>query len=87
MDEVGNAVLHGQRRHSGSAADRKLVVNFTSATEMTRDFGISSASAALCKQGRPYASMAAFAKWMLSQGATKAQVAAFVTRGAVLNGP
>ncbi|NIJ18774.1 hypothetical protein FHS95_000443 [Sphingomonas naasensis] len=68
-------------------AARKLVVNFTSATEMTRDFGISSGAAALCKQGRPYGSMAAFSTSMLARGATAAQVAAFITRGAVLNGP
>jgi hypothetical protein len=68
-------------------AARKLVVNFTSATEMTRDFGISSAAAALCKQGRPYTSMAQFGSDMLKRGATSGQVAAFISRGAVLNGP
>lgn len=69
------------------SATRKLVVNFTSATEMTRDFGISSAMAALCKQGRPYGSMPAFYASMKKRGATQGQLNAFISRKAVLNGP
>ena len=66
---------------------RKLVVNFTSGTEMTRDFGLSSGVARLIKEGRPYGSMPIFAKSMKDRGATASQIAAVLTRGAVLDGP
>jgi hypothetical protein len=66
---------------------RKLVVNFTSATEMTRDFGLSSGVAQLVKEGRPYSSMAVFAKSMQDRGATASQIAAVINPGAVLDGP
>lgn len=64
---------------------RKLVLNFTSATEMQRDFGISSVTARLVKEGRPYASVSDFIKSMTDRGATLAQVEAVIKRGAVLN--
>ncbi|GAA0331778.1 hypothetical protein GCM10009087_47440 [Sphingomonas oligophenolica] len=68
-------------------AKRKLVLNFTSGTEMTKDFGISSATATLVKQGRPYASVAAFKATMLANGATIGQINAVLARGPALNGP
>ncbi len=66
---------------------RKLALNFTSGTEMQRDFGISAATAKLVKEGRPYASDADFAKSMKARGATEAQIEAVRSRGPVLNGP
>jgi hypothetical protein len=66
---------------------RKLVLNFTSGTEMQSDFGISSATAKLVKEGRPYGSVPDFIKSMTDRGATLAQVEAVLKRGAVLNGP
>jgi hypothetical protein len=66
---------------------RKLVINYTSGTEMQRDFGISSRTATLVKQGRPYVSIPAFEQSMLDRDATKAQVAEVTSQGAVLDGP
>jgi hypothetical protein len=66
---------------------RKLVLNFTSATEMTREFGISSATATLVKEGRPYKSKADFVNSMTERGATVGQINAILGRKAVLNGP
>lgn len=64
----------------------KLVLNFTSGTDMQRAFGISAPIARLIKEGRPYASVAAFKKSMKDRGATPAQVAAVLNEGAVLDG-
>jgi hypothetical protein len=69
------------------AANRKLVLNFTSGTEMTRDFGISSSAAKLVKEGRPYKSQADFEQSMKDRGATPGQINAILNRGPVLNGP
>jgi hypothetical protein len=66
---------------------RKLVLNFTSGTEMQRDFGISSATATLVKEGRPYASQAHFVKSITDRGATAGQVNAILNRNPALNGP
>jgi hypothetical protein len=66
---------------------RKLVLNFTSATEMQRDFGISSTTARLVKEGRPYKSILDFERSMTNRGATSAQIQAVLGKGAVLNGP
>jgi hypothetical protein len=66
---------------------RKLVLNFTSGTEMQRDFGISSATSTLVKEGRPYASQAHFVKSMTERGATMGQVNAILNRDPALNGP
>ena len=66
---------------------RKLILNFTSGTEMTRDFGIASATATLVKEGRPYASLAAFVVSMKSRGATPGQINAVLNRTPVLDGP
>jgi hypothetical protein len=67
--------------------DRKLVLNYTSGTEMTRDFGISSGTAKLVKEGRPYKSQAHFIKSMEDRGATTGQINAVLGRNPVLNGP
>ena len=69
------------------AANRRLVLNFTSGTEMTRDFGISSSAAKLVKEGRPYKSQADFEQSMKDRGATPGQINAILNRGPVLNGP
>jgi hypothetical protein len=66
---------------------RKLVLNFTSGTEMNRDFGISSATAKLVKEGRPYMSQADFVNSMKARGATMGQINAVLGRGPVLNEP
>lgn len=68
-------------------ANRKLVINFTSGTEMTRDFGLSSTAATLVKQGRPYGDVASFRSSMITRGATVGQVNAVLSREYVLNGP
>jgi hypothetical protein len=69
------------------AGSRKLVLNFTSGTEMQRDFGLSAATAQLVKEGRPYKSQADFVKSMTDRGAKQAQVEAVLKRGPVLDGP
>jgi hypothetical protein len=66
---------------------RKLVLNYTSGTEMKDDFGISSETATLVKQGRPYASLAGFVKSMRDRGANQSQIQAVLSRGPVLDGP
>lgn len=66
---------------------RKLVLNFTSGTEMTRDFKLSGPIATLVKEGRPYASKDAFEKSMSLRGARDAQIAGVLARNPVLNGP
>lgn len=66
---------------------RRLTLNFTSGTEMTDDFKIKSATAALVKEGRPYASQAAFVASMTKRGATPAQIGEVLGKGAVLDGP
>lgn len=66
--------------------NRKLVINSTSGTEMSRDFGVPGPLAALVKQGRPYGSVTAFKDDMIKRGATEAQVNSFLSirGGAVL---
>jgi hypothetical protein len=66
---------------------RKFVLNFTSGTEMQRDFGISAGTAKLVKEGRPYKSLADFQQSMVDRGATAAQIGAVLGRTPVLNGP
>jgi len=67
-------------------AARKLVLNYTSGTEMRRDFGISSATATLVKEGRFYKSIPDFVDSMTKRGATKNQIDAILKRGPVLDG-
>lgn len=69
----------------GSGA-RKLILNFTSGTEMTK-FGISSGTAALVKEGRPYSSRKDFEDSMKKRGATPGQIQAVLDRNPVLNAP
>ncbi len=64
---------------------RKLVLNFTSGTEMQRDFGLSASVASLVKEGRPYGSVAQFQTKMKTNGATTAQINAVLSRGPVLD--
>jgi len=68
--------------------ERVLVINFTSATEMTRDHKINSATAALVKQGRPYPTLEIFMERMKENGATKGQIKAVLGKeGVTLDGP
>jgi hypothetical protein len=69
------------------SATRKLVLNFTSGTEMRKDFGLSSAVATLVKEGRPYASQEKFVESMKKRGALTMQINAVLSRSPVLNGP
>jgi hypothetical protein len=67
--------------------DRKLTLNFTSKTEMEKDFKLSRETALLVYQGRPYASVEEFMVKMTKNGATKAQIKAVLDKNAVLDGP
>jgi len=66
---------------------RKLVLNYTSGTELQRDYGISSGTARLVKEGRPYKDEQAFIDSMRKRGATAAQIAAVLSRKPVVDGP
>lgn len=62
------------------AGPRKLLLNFTSGTEMTRDFKIGSSTAQLVKDGRPYTSIKDFRDSMEKRGAKPAQIDAVLAR-------
>ncbi len=66
---------------------RRLVLNHTSGTEMTRDFNLSSAVAKLVKEGRYYDSWEDFVRSMKERGATTQQIQAVQSRAPVLNEP
>lgn len=69
------------------AGPRKLVLNFTSGTEMTRDFGIDPEIARLVKEGRPYASEEAFVDSMKDRKAKPGPLKALFKHAPVLDGP
>jgi hypothetical protein len=79
-----NAAIPAPQLQKGK---RKLVLNFTSGTEMTRDFGIASPTPRLVKEGRPYTSDGQFRANMKSRGASDTQVDSVLKHKPVLDGP
>lgn len=71
-----------------AAKKRKMYLNFTSGTEMQRDFSIVKATSDLIKQGRPYATIDDFKQKMLAQGLSMTAIMRIVVnKDVALNGP